>query len=102
MDHRRKGERLFDYAVLLCLVVIFTTIIEVMSRPTVKPEVLTVLGSALGVDLGLIGLAAAHLWNKQKNDGAADRKTPPPNTTMEATSTVTTKTVAAAEDQSKA
>ncbi len=70
----RKTDKLFDYYVVTILSVLFVIIIEAMARQQARPEVITVLGSALGVDLGLIGLAAAHLWNAQKKpDSPADR-----------------------------
>lgn len=66
MENRRRTERLFDYVVLGALVLIFVAILEVMARANIKPEVLTVLGGALGVDLALIGNAATHLWGAPK------------------------------------
>ncbi len=70
----RKVDKMFDYYVVTILSVLFIIIIEAMARQQARPEVITVLGSALGVDLGLIGLAAAHLWNAQKKpDSPADR-----------------------------
>lgn len=78
MDHRRKNERIFDYYVLTVLAIIFIIIVEIMGRGTAKDAVLPILGGALSVDLGLIGLAAAHLWNAQKKDEVSNRSAIPP------------------------